>query len=345
MLFMSRSNPLPANSKFASASRRGAEQTIAGARVQWRGIGLGCMGMSGFYGSADERDSIATIRRALDLGVTLLDSSDMYGSGHNELLVGRAIAGRRDEVRLATKFGLRREGDWSSIDNRPEWIERACDASLQRLGVDHIDIYFMARRDPDVPIAESVGAMAELVRAGKARHVGLSEVSAETLRAACAVHPIAVLESEWSLFTRGIEREILPTARELGVAIVPCSPLGRGELTGALEVSADRDLRRFFPRFAPENRARNREAVMSAVTLAERAGCTPAQLALAWLLHQGEDVAPIPGTTNLRHLEENTGALKVRLTDEQLQAIEAAFPPGVAEGDRYPAPGMATLEH
>jgi len=303
------------------------------------------MGMSGFYGSADERDSIATIRRALDLGVTLLDSSDMYGSGHNELLVGRAIAGRRDEVRLATKFGLRREGDWSSIDNRPEWIERACDASLQRLGVDHIDIYFMARRDPDVPIAESVGAMAELVRAGKARHVGLSEVSAETLRAACAVHPIAVLESEWSLFTRGIEREILPTARELGVAIVPCSPLGRGELTGALEVSGERDLRRFFPRFAPENRARNREAVMSAVTLAEQAGCTPAQLALAWLLHQGEDVAPIPGTTNLRHLEENTGALKVRLTDEQLQAIEAAFPPGVAEGDRYPAPGMATLEH
>jgi aryl-alcohol dehydrogenase-like predicted oxidoreductase len=301
--------------------------------------------MSGFYGPVDEHDSIATIRRAVDLGVTLLDSSDMYGSGHNELLVGRAIRGRRDEVTLATKYGLRREGDWGSIDNRPEWIHQACDASLQRLGVDHVDVYFMARRDPDVPIEESVGAMAGLVQAGKVRELGLSEVSAGTLRAACAVHPIAALESEWSLFTRGIEREILPTARELDVTIVPCSPLGRGELTGALEISAERDLRRLFPRFAAENRVRNREAVEVAVTLAERAGCTPAQLALAWLLHQGADVTPIPGTTKLQHLEQNVGALEVRLTDELLHAIDAAFPPGMVKGERYPAPGMATLEH
>jgi aryl-alcohol dehydrogenase-like predicted oxidoreductase len=248
-------------------------------------------------------------------------------------------------VLLATKFGLRREGDWSSIDNRPEWIREACDASLRRLGVDHIDIYFMARRDPQVPIEESVGAMAELVQAGKVRGLGLSEVSAATLRAACAVHPIAALESEWSLFTRGIERAILPAARELGVAIVPCSPLGRGELTGALELAGERDLRRFFPRFAPANRTRNRLAAMATVTVAKYARCTPAQLALAWLLHQGDDVVPIPGTTRIDHLEENLGALGVWLTEAQLRALDSAFPPGVAEGERYPAPGMATLEH
>jgi aryl-alcohol dehydrogenase-like predicted oxidoreductase len=313
--------------------------------LQLRGIGLGCMGMSGFYGEADEHESIATIRRALDLGVTLLDSSDMYGSGHNELVVGRAIGGRRDEVVLATKFGLRREGDWSSIDNRPQWIHEACDASLKRLGVDYLDLYFMARRDPDVPIEESVGAMAELIQAGKVRHLGLSEVSASTLRAACAVHPIAALESEWSLFTRGIEREILPAARELDVAIVPCSPLGRGELTGALEISSGRDLRRFFPRFAPENRGSNRDAVEPLLALAAGAGCTPAQLALAWLLHQGDDVTPIPGTTRVSHLEENAGAVELPLTGEELQLLDAAFPPGVASGMRYPDPGMATLEH
>ena len=206
-------------------------------------IGLGCMGMSEYYGPTDEEESIATIRRALDIGVTFLDTSDLYGSGHNEELVGRAIDGRRDEVQLATKFAIRREGGVRSVDNSPEWIHAACDASLRRLGVDRIDLYYMHRRNPDVPIEESVGAMAELVKEGKVGHLGLSEVSAETLRAACAVHPIAALQSEWSLFTRGLEVEIVPTARELGVGIVPYSPLGRGELTGALEISSEDDFR------------------------------------------------------------------------------------------------------
>jgi aryl-alcohol dehydrogenase-like predicted oxidoreductase len=307
-------------------------------------IGLGCMGMSGFYGRADERESIATVRRALELGVTLLDSADMYGSGHNETLLGRAIAGRRAEVQVATKFGLRREGDWSSIDNRPEWIREACDASLRRLGIDHIDLYYMARRNPEVPIEESVGAMGELVAAGKVRHIGLSEVSADTLRGAAAVHPIAALQSEWSLFSRGIESEILPTARELGVRIVASSPLGRGELSGTLTLGSERDLRRFFPRFAPGHRDHNLEAVASARWIAVQAGCTPAQLALAWLLHQGGDVTPIPGAKRVGHVQENAVAVGVALTQDVLRALDAAFPRGVAEGDRYPAPGMATLE-
>jgi len=301
--------------------------------------------MSGFYGPADEHASIATVRRAIELGVTLLDSADMYGSGHNETLLGRAIAGCRDDVQLATKFGLRQEGDWSSIDNRPEWIREACDASLRRLGVDHLDLYYMARRNPDVPIEESVGAMAELVQAGKVRHLGLSEVSAETLRMAFAVHPIAALQSEWSLFSRGIEREIVPTARALGVAIVPSSPLGRGELSGTLELSSEGDLRRFFPRFAPGHRDRNLETVAHARRIAIEAGCTPAQLALAWLLHHGRDVTPIPGSKEIRHLQENAAAADLKLTNDQLHALDAAFPPGSAEGERYPGPGMATLEH
>jgi aryl-alcohol dehydrogenase-like predicted oxidoreductase len=307
-------------------------------------IGLGCMGMSEFYGPTDDAQSIATIRRALDLGVSFLDSSDLYGSGHNEELVGRAIDGRRGEVQLATKFGVRREGDVRRIDNSPEWIYAACDASLRRLGVERIDLYYMHRRNPDVPIEESVGAMAELVKEGKVGHLGLSEVSAETLRAACAVHPIAALQSEWSLFTRGLEVEIVPTARELGVGIVPYSPLGRGELTGALEIAADNDFRASAPRFQRENRERNLQLVERARKIADEAGCTPAQLALSWLLHQGDDVAPIPGTKRSRYLEENAAAAEVQLSGAQLATLNQTFAPGVTAGERYRPEAMKTIE-
>ncbi|MEA2361823.1 MAG: hypothetical protein QOD71_968 [Thermoleophilaceae bacterium] len=298
-------------------------------------IGLGCMGMSEFYGPSDEDESIATIHRALDLGVTFLDTSDMYGSGHNEQLVGRAIAGRRDEVQLATKFGIRRENGARRIDNSPEWIREACEGSLRRLGVDHIDLYYMHRRTPDVPIEESVGAMADLVTDGKVGHLGLSEVNPDTLRGANAVHPITALQSEWSLFTREIEREIVPTARELGVGIVPYSPLGRGELTGAVEISADDDFRRSSPRFQAGNRERNLERVQRAGEIAAEVGCTPAQLALAWLLHQGGDVVPIPGTRRVSRVEENAAAVDIELTADQLRALDEAFPPGGTAGDRY----------
>jgi aryl-alcohol dehydrogenase-like predicted oxidoreductase len=307
-------------------------------------IGLGCMGMSEFYGPTDDEQSIATIRRALDLGVSFLDTSDLYGSGHNEELVGRAIDGRRDEVRLATKFGIRREGGVRRIDNSPEWIHAACDASLRRLGVERIDLYYMHRRNPDVPIEESVGAMAELVKEGKVGHLGLSEVSAETLRAACAVHPIAALQSEWSLFTRGLEVEIVPTAREHGVGIVPYSPLGRGELTGALEIAADDDFRASAPRFQRENRERNLQLVDRARKIADEVGCTPGQLALAWLLHQGDDVAPIPGTKRIRYLEENAAAAEVQLSGAQLATLNQTFAPGVTAGERYRPETMRTIE-
>ena len=305
-------------------------------------IGLGCMGMSEFYGPSDEDQSLAAINRALDLGVTFLDTSDMYGSGHNEQLVGRAIAGRHDEVQLATKFDIRRENGERRIDNSPGWIREACEGSLRRLGVERIDLYYMHRRNPEVPIEESVGAMAELVAEGKVAHLGLSEVNAETLRAANAVHPIAALQSEWSLFTRELEQEIVPTARELGVGIVPYSPLGRGELTGSVDMSADDDFRRSSPRFQQGNRERNLELVERAQGIAAEVGCTPAQLALAWLLHQGDDVAPIPGTRRPRRVEENAAAADVELTDEQLRALEAAFPPGATAGDRYA--DMAAVE-
>jgi aryl-alcohol dehydrogenase-like predicted oxidoreductase len=309
-------------------------------------IGLGCMGMSEFYGPTDEHEAIETIHRALDLGVTFLDTSDMYGSGHNEELVGRAIAGRRDEVQLATKFAIRREGGQRTIDNTPGWIRSACDASLRRLGVERIDLYYMHRRNPDVPIEESVGAMAELVEAGKVAHLGLSEVRADTLREANAVHPITALQSEWSLFTRGIEDEVVPTARELGVGIVPYSPLGRGELTGAApDIVDDDDFRRSAPRWQEGNRERNLALVERAREIAAEVNCTPAQLALAWLLRQGEDVVPIPGTKRVRYLEDNAGALEVELSDEQLGRLDELFHPGAAAGERYTPASMASVEH
>jgi aryl-alcohol dehydrogenase-like predicted oxidoreductase len=310
-------------------------------------LGLGCMGMSEFYGDTDEDESIATIHRALELDVTFLDTADMYGMGGNEELVGKALRGRRDEVVLATKFANRREGDRRWVDNRPEWIREAIDHSLRRLGIDHVDLYYMHRRDPDVPIEESVGAMGELVDAGKVRALGLSEVSPETLRAAHAVHPIAALQSEWSLFTRGIEEEIVPTARELGVGVVPYSPLGRGLLAGALtsaEDLADDDFRRNHPRFESENLDANLELVSRVREIAEEVGCTPVQLALAWLLHQGDDVVPIPGTKRVRYLEENVAAADVSLSPDQLARIDEAVPRGASHGDRYLPGGMATVE-
>jgi aryl-alcohol dehydrogenase-like predicted oxidoreductase len=311
-------------------------------------LGLGCMGMSEFYGDADEQESIDTIHRALELGVTFLDTADMYGQGHNEELVGKAIAGRRDDVVIATKFANRRDGDKRWVDNSPEWIREACDNSLRRLGIDQIDLYYMHRRTTDVPIAESVGAMGELVEQGKVRYLGLSEVSAETLREANDVHPITALQSEWSLFTREIEREIIPAARELGVGIVPYSPLGRGVLAGALtstdDLSED-DFRRGSPRFQGDNLEQNLKRVERVREIADEIGCTPAQLALAWLLHQGDDVAPIPGTKRVKYLEENVAAADVEISDDQLAALDEAVPVGATAGDRYAEAGMATVEN
>jgi aryl-alcohol dehydrogenase-like predicted oxidoreductase len=310
-------------------------------------LGLGCMGMSEFYGPTDDEESIATIHRALDLGITLLDTSDAYGPYTNEQLVGTAIADRRDQVVLATKFGVVREEGERRIDNTPAYAARACDASLRRLAVDHIDLYFLHRRNPDVPIEETVGAMAELVDQGKVRYLGLSEVSAETLRAACAVHPIAALQSEWSLWTRGIEEEIVPAARELGVGIVAYSPAGRGFLTGryaSVDDLADTDFRRYQPRFQGDNLKANVRLIERVRELAEDVGCTPVQLALAWLLHQGSDVVPIPGTRHVHYVEENAEATEISLSAHHLEALDDAMPAGAAAGDRYTPEGMAAVE-
>jgi aryl-alcohol dehydrogenase-like predicted oxidoreductase len=305
-------------------------------------LGLGCMGMSEFYGNPDEASGIETIHRALDLGVTFLDTADMYGPFVNEQLVGKAIAGRRDEVQLATKFGNERlpDGTRVGINGSPEYVRSACDASLQRLGVDHIDLYYQHRVDRSVPIEETVGAMAELVAAGKVRHLGLSEASASTIRRAHATHPITALQTEYSLFTRDLEDEILPTLRELGIGLVPYSPLGRGILTGAITSEAnleENDSRRsaYFPRLNGEGLRANLELVDRIRAIADEKGCTPGQLALAWVLAQGDDIAPIPGTKRVKYLEENVGAADVTLSEDDLSALATAVPRDAVVGERY----------
>jgi aryl-alcohol dehydrogenase-like predicted oxidoreductase len=302
--------------------------------------GLGCMGMSEFYGAADAEEAIATIHRALDLGVNLLDTADMYGPFANERLVGGAIASRRDEVVLATKFGNQRgeDGSYQGVNGKPEYVRSALEASLQRLGVDHVDLYYQHRVDKTVPIEDTVGAMAELVAQGKVRYLGLSEASAATIRRAHAVHPISALQTEYSLWSRDPEAEILPAVRELGIGFVAYSPLGRGFLTGRFERPEDldeNDFRRNHPRFQSENLTRNLELLARVREIAERKGVTEGQLALAWVLHQGADIVPIPGTKHVSYLEENIAAADIVLTPDELGAIAAAAPVGATAGDRY----------
>lgn len=304
--------------------------------------GLGCMGMSAFYGNRDDDESTATIHRALDLGVTLLDTSDMYGPHTNEELVGRAIADRRDEVVLATKFGIELKADdpmYRGVRGDAAYVEQACDGSLRRLGVDHIDLYYQHRVDPEVPIEETVGAMAELVEAGKVRHLGLSEAGAETIRRAHAVHPIAAVQTEWSLWSRDIETEVVPVCAELGIGIVAYSPLGRGLLTGRITSPQDLDeddYRRIGqPRFSADNLDRNLAIVRALAELAERRGVTAGQLALAWVQHRGDHVVPIPGTKRRTYLEENVAAAEIELSADDLAALETAVPADAVAGNRY----------
>ncbi|MFJ8313099.1 MULTISPECIES: aldo/keto reductase [unclassified Streptomyces] len=323
------------------------ERRLSGLRVS--ALGLGCMGMSDLYGAGDDTESVATLHRALDQGVTLLDTADMYGPFTNETLVGRAIAGRRrDEVVLATKFGIERAPDGTTlgINGRPEYVRSACDASLRRLGVDHLDLYYQHRVDTTVPIEETWGALAELVSAGKVRHLGISEASAATVRRAHAVHPVTAGQYEYSLFTRDIESDVLPVLRELGIGLVAYSPMGRGLLTGGVTGPAqfaDDDVRRHAPRFTGAGLAANLTLVDRLRRIAARLEATPAQLALAWLLAQHPAVVPIPGTKRRTHLAENLRSLDLRLTEEQMRDIEQAVPAGAVVGPRYDAARMATV--
>jgi aryl-alcohol dehydrogenase-like predicted oxidoreductase len=309
-------------------------------------LGLGCMGMSDFYVGGSEDQSIATIHRALELGIDFLDTSDMYGRGANEELVGRAIAGRRDQVVLATKFGIVRGAQGNTIDGRPEYVRQCCEASLKRLGVETIDLYYQHRVDPNTPIEETVGAMAELVKEGKVRHLGLSEASPATIRRAHAVYPITALQTEYSLWTRDPEGEVLDTVRELGIGFVAYSPLGRGFLTGAIktieDLAAD-DYRRGSPRFQGENFQKNLELMAVIAELAAEKNATPAQVALGWVLTQGNDIVPIPGTKRPHYIAENIGALAVSFTPADRKRLEDAFPAGVAAGARYPTQPMQTI--
>jgi aryl-alcohol dehydrogenase-like predicted oxidoreductase len=312
-------------------------------------LGLGCMGMSEFYGARNDEESIKVIHRSIDLGCDFLDTADMYGIGHNEELVGRAISGRRDRVILATKFGNVRgaDGAFLGVNGKPDYVRRACEASLKRLGVETIDLYYQHRVDLDTPIEETIGAMAELVRAGKVRYLGMSEALPATVRRAHAVHPIAALQTEYSLWERTPEEEIIPTCKSLGIGFVPYSPLGRGFLTGAFkspeDVAAEGDNRKNFPRFQGENFQKNMDLLGRLETLAAEKGCKPCQLALAWVLAKDPTIVPIPGTKRLKYLEDNIGALNVALTPAEMQAIDDAVPLGAAVGIRYHAHGMKTI--
>jgi aryl-alcohol dehydrogenase-like predicted oxidoreductase len=323
------------------------ERSLGPPRVPVSALGLGCMGMSDFYGPRDDAQSIATIHRAVDLGVTFFDTADMYGPNTNERLVGQALAPYRDHVLIATKFGIVRDltdPTKRRIDGTPEYVKASCDGSLQRLGVDHIDLYYQHRVAPGTPIEETVGAMADLVHAGKVRFIGLSEASAATIRRAHAVHPIAALQSEYSLWSRDIEDDIIPTCRELGITVVPYSPLGRGFLTGAIrrvEDLAEDDFRRRSPRFQGANFAKNLELVDAVAAMAQDRGCTPAQLALAWVLAQGDDMVPIPGTRSIARLEENVAAADVHLDDADLARLASISPKDKVAGERYTPDGMA----
>ena len=311
-------------------------------------VGLGCMGMSEFYGTPNEEESIATIHRAIEIGVKFIDTADMYGPFTNEKLVGKAISDRRDQVTLATKFGNEREEDGTrlGVNGQPDYVRKACDASLQRLGVDHIDLYYQHRVDTDTPVEETWGAMKELVDAGKVRYLGISEASPESIRKAHSVHPITALQTEYSLWSRDVEDEILPTVRELGIGFVAYSPLGRGFLTGQIQNFEDipeGDYRRNSPRFEGENFDKNLELVEKVREVAEEKGVAPSQLALAWLLAQGNDIVPIPGTKRRKYLEENAGATEIELTEEELSRIDEAAPKGAAAGERYP--DMSTVNN